>query len=212
MLGGVAFVGADLATRFQDSGEGAPSAGSARYARVLRNALRIGRNVVVLHASRVHEHRLEDTPPQERRIDVWWWEDGSSRLALLFAYLMTRSATWDEATIRLLAPAAEGHDQKLAKHLAGMLDELRIDAEIVAVVGADADAIAKRSRDASTVFLPLRLAGLHLVDPFGSDCDALVGRLPLMALVGAGEAVKLGEEPEEAPAAAADAESPAATG
>ena len=93
---------------FQDGGEGAPGAGSARYARVLRNALRIGRNVVVLHSSRVHEHRLEDTPPQERRIDVWWWEDGSSRLALLFAYLMTRSATWDEATIRLLAPAAEG--------------------------------------------------------------------------------------------------------
>ena len=187
---------------FQDDGGGAPGADSARYARVLRNALRIGRNVIVLHSSRVHEHHLEDTPPQERRIDVWWWEDGSSRLALLFAYLMTRGATWDEATIRLLAPAAEGEDQKLTKHLAGMLDELRIEAEIVPVVGADADAIAERSRDAIAVFLPLRLAGFHLVDPFGGDCGALVGRLPLVALVGAGEAVELGEEPEEAPSAA----------
>ena len=197
---------------FQNGGEGAPGAGSARYAGVLRNALRIGRNVVVLHSSRVHEHRLEDTPPQERRIDVWWWEDGSSRLALLFAYLMTRNATWDEATIRLLAPAAKGQDEKVAKHLAGMLDELRIEAEIAPVVGADADAIAERSRDAGAVFLPLRLAGFHLVDPFGGDCGALVGRLPLVALVGAGEAVDLGEEPKEAPGAAADAAPPAATG
>ena len=78
-----------------------------------------------------------------------------------------------------------------------MLDELRIEAEIVPVVGADADAIAERSGDASAVFLPLRLAGFHLVDPFGSDCGALVGRLPLVALVGAGEAVELGEEPKE---------------
>ena len=84
----------------------------------------------------------------------------------------------------------------------------RIEAGIVPVVGADADAIVERSRDAIVVFLPLRLAGLQLLDPFGGDCDALVGRLPLVALVGAGEAVELGEEPQQPPAAA---ESPAPT-
>lgn len=108
---------------------------------------------------------------------------------------MTRTETFDEARIRLLVPAAENQDQKVARHVAGLLAELRIEAEVEAVVGRDADAIVARSADACVVFLPLRLAGLRPVDPFGGDCAALIERLPLVALVGAAQAVELGEEP-----------------
>ncbi len=168
-----------------------------RYGRVLRAALRLQQNVVVLDADRGEWKRIEDTPEGERRIDVWWFEDDSSRLALLFAHLMRRTDAWDEAKLRVLAPAAPGTDRKLAANLEHRLAELRIEARIDVVVDADADAVAAHSADATLVLLPMRLAGMRILDPFGGPADALLERLPIAALVAAASDVRLGEDESE---------------
>ncbi len=67
-------------------------------------------------------------------IDVWWNNDASSRLMLLFAYLTTRSALWTKATIRLLAV---GDSTDLSEKIAlveQQLDDARIAATPLLVV------------------------------------------------------------------------------
>ena len=69
---------------------------------MLQRAIRLDQNVVVFDAAETDWVRLAETKPHDRRIDVWWFEDDSSRLALLLAYLMTRTDGWDDAAIRVL--------------------------------------------------------------------------------------------------------------
>ena len=173
-----------------------------RYGRLLQRAIRLEQNIVVFDAGETEWVRLEDTKPGKRRIDVWWFEDDSSRLALLFAYLMTRNDEWDDAQIRVLAPAAADAEQKVAANLAYRLEERRIEATIDTVVGADVAAVTERSRDASIVFLPLRVEGMRLLDPFGGPVDTMLKNLPLVTLVAAAQDIRLRTEDEAEPTAA----------
>jgi hypothetical protein len=127
---------------------------------------------------------------------VWWWDNASRRLMLLFAYLITRSPEWDEARIRVLAmPSNDG--EQTSECIQQMLDETRIDAEFEIVSGSGADTIPLHSRDDSIVFFPFRLVGTQLVDPFGGKIEAILERLPVAALVLAAEDIDLAAEPEE---------------
>ncbi|MBW2641709.1 MAG: amino acid permease, partial [Deltaproteobacteria bacterium] len=73
------------------------------FVRNLRAAYRLGRNIVVLDADEDKWNTLENIPGENRRIDVWWLNDATSRLMLLLGYLITRSEPWDAAKIRVLA-------------------------------------------------------------------------------------------------------------
>ena len=172
------------------------------YARLLQRAARLGQHVVVLDAQDPEWVALERLEPDERRIDVWWFEDDSSRLALLFAYLMTRSAEWDEATLRVLVPVSTGPAQKVEASVRRRLEELRIDAECVVIAGDEAAVVAhRRSTDAAIVFLPLRLEGMELRHPWGGAADDLLSALPIVAMVAACGDVSLNADEEEEPAA-----------
>ena len=170
-----------------------------RYGRLLQRAIRLELNIVVFDAGETEWVRLEDTKPGRRRIDVWWFENDSSRLALLFAYLMTRNDEWDDAEIRVLAPAAADVEQKVAANLASRLEERRIEATIDTVADADVAAVRERSRDAAIVFLPLRVEGMRLLDPFGGPVDKMLKNLPLVALVAAAQDIQLRTEDEDQP-------------
>ena len=170
-----------------------------RYGRLLQRAIRLELNIVVFDAGETEWVRLEDTKPGRRRIDVWWFENDSSRLALLFAYLMTRNDEWDDVEIRVLAPAAADVEQKVAANLASRLEERRIEATIDTVVDADVAAVRERSRDAAIVFLPLRVEGMRLLDPFGGPVDKMLKNLPLVALVAAAQDIQLRTEDEDQP-------------
>ena len=63
------------------------------YGRLLQRVARNGQHIIVLDAERDEWERLAVTQEDSRRIDVWWFNDNSSRLSLLFAYLMTVSYT-----------------------------------------------------------------------------------------------------------------------
>ena len=188
--------------------EDSPAADPLRYGRQLQSIVRLGCHVLAIDASGREARDLALISPERRRLDVWWWEEPSCRLGLLLAYLMTRSAEWEESTIRILAPCAANEDEKLASHLQGLVEEARIDADIEVVPGATADDLVSRSRDAAIVFFRLELDGMRAVSPFGEELELLLAELPICCIVGAAGAVKLNEpsEPEQ-PTESEDAQS-----
>ncbi len=188
--------------------DGAATSPTLRFGRLLQRAMSLGHNLVVFDAGEDDWLHLAETPVEQRRIDVWWSEDDSSRLALLFAYLMTRTETWEDAELRLLAPAREGGEQKVAANLRYRLEERRIEAEIIPVVGADADAVVERSADATIVFLPLQVEGMRLLNPFGDPVERIPRELPLVTMVAAAHDILLRTEPEPEPASEDDSADP----
>jgi amino acid transporter len=170
------------------------------YGRLLANAIRLKQNVVVLDTDEVSWDRLEQIPNGERRIDVWWFDDESSRLMLLFAYLMTRTEGWDEARIRVLTPTSAEARQRVEANVRRRLEESRIEAEIETVVDLDEATLVAHSHDFPLVFLPLRVHGMRLATPLSEDLPALLARLPVTALIAAAQDVQLTDDEAEPPA------------
>jgi hypothetical protein len=175
--------------------------GKLQYGERLRLAFRFGCNIVVLDAKEEKWNQLEEMPPAEKRIDVWWLNDATSHLMLLLAYLMTRHTAWSDASIRVLAARNDQQSPQNAEELEGLLDELRIEAEAQIVVDASPDSVFENSTDAGLVFLPFRLRANQMVNPFGILTEDLLVRLPVVAMVLAAEDVDLDAEPEEGKAA-----------
>ncbi|MBW1898847.1 MAG: amino acid permease, partial [Deltaproteobacteria bacterium] len=169
----------------------------SQYGRHLRTAYRLGCNLLVLDAKQHLWEKLENIPSKNRRIDVWWWGDASSRLMLLLAYLMTRSDDWKDSKIRVLAAGHDPESQKTVDDLKQTLDEIRIDAEPEIIAKPNADAISAYSSDAEFVFLPFRLKNDQLLDPFDGPLESIITRLPIVTLVLAAEDIDLDAEPEE---------------
>ncbi|HOO45684.1 MAG TPA: amino acid permease [Deltaproteobacteria bacterium] len=184
----------------------------------LRTAFRLGCNIVILDSKEDEWVTLESHQSGDCRIDVWWTGDSTSRLMLLFAYLMKRSSSWEDATIRMLAigkPETLKHNgatvQNYTETVSGephgteqvvlllkhMLSDIRIQASIEVVERADSQTVAAMSNDAAMVFLPLKLRQNQIFDPFGGRLEDLLGRLPIVALVLAAEDIDLEAGPEE---------------
>lgn len=162
----------------------------------LRNVFRLGGNLIGLDAKESEWAALGSLDPGARRIDVWWWGDATSRLMLLLAYLMTRSESWRDAKIRVLAADYDIESDQTVDDLHRILEEVRIEAEPEVVIRPSADAVAAFSADAALVFTPFRLKGSLPVDPFGGSLDPFLARLPVVALVLAAEDIDLDAEPE----------------
>ncbi len=166
------------------------------YIRNLGSVSRLGANVIVLDAKEPEWQALREVAPEERRIDVWWFEDSSSRLMLLLAYLMTRSEEWRGATIRLLVPSRESKKERTRVRFEEDLEEMRIEADIKTVDHLDAEKLSAHSKGASLVFLPLRFSRGAAVDPFGDPVGPLLDGLPVVALVSASEDIDLEAQPD----------------
>jgi amino acid transporter len=171
--------------------------GRRQYGQYLSEAVRLGSNVVIFSSQEDKWSRLEGLPSQDRRIDVWWWEDATSRLMLLFAYLMTRTDEWSEARIRVLAPTARRGAKRNLKNLTRTLEDVRISAEPEVIVEPGLDTVMDQSADAGFTFLPLHVRGSRLISPLGVSFDEVLSRVPIGALVIAAEDIDLEAEPEE---------------
>ena len=171
--------------------------GRRQYGRYLREAFSLGSNVVIFNAQEERWSQVEDLAAHDRRIDVWWWDDATSRLMLLFAYLMTRKDEWSEARIRVLAPTARKGAKKNLENLTRTLEDVRISAEPEVIVEPGLDTVVGQSEEASFVFLPLHVRGSRLVSPLGVSFDEILSRVPIGALVIAAEDIDLEAEPEE---------------
>jgi amino acid transporter len=165
--------------------------------RNLRAAYRLGRNIVVLDADENKWNTLENIPGEDRRIDVWWLNDATSRLMLLLSYLITRSEAWTAAKIRVLAAGYNTDTSENLMNLKNNIEEARIEAEPIIVTHADIDKLSEYSGDAAAVFLPFRLRGDQITCPIDARIEEIVSRLPVTAFVLAAEDIALDAEPEE---------------
>ena len=173
--------------------------GEVRYGQNLRAAFRFGCSIVILDANDDEWTMLEERPSQDRIIDVWWWDDPTSHLMLLFAYLMTRSHSWEGAKIRVLTPVAESDTGPLdtLENLKKTLLDVRIEAEPVVVKNINEENIVKNSEEADMVFFPFRLKKNQVTGIIDVRIENLLSRLPIIALVQAAKDIELDAEPEE---------------
>ena len=170
------------------------------FGQQLRTAQGLGCNLVVLDSEPSEIATLDATALDERRIDVWYRVGTSSRLALLLAYLTTRTSDWKDAQVRLVAsrPSTMSEDQT-RETLSEMLKEVRIDAEAVVVDHIDPESVVEHSRDASLVFLPFSLRNDRALGPGGRPLVEYGEGLPVVAFVLAAQDIELDADPEEVP-------------
>ena len=167
------------------------------FGRQLRPAFRMGCNIVVLHSDEGRWQTLRETPAEKSRIDVWWTDDATGRLMLLLAYLLTRSQWWDKATIRLVAGGYGEDSANNRETLQTVLDEARIEAEVVIVADPSPETLFAHCGDATLVLLPFRLRGNLIEGPLPGRVEECLQKLPTTALVLAAEDIDLDAEPEE---------------
>ncbi|HDZ90508.1 MAG: amino acid permease [Deltaproteobacteria bacterium] len=172
-----------------------------RYRTDLRVAFRLGCNIIALHSRAGAWDTFEARPGKERRIDVWWVDDSSSRLMLLLAYLVTRKDGWEDAPIHVFAMEHGEGKEESARDLRAVLEEVRVEATPEIVPEVTAAAVAKYSSEAAMVFFPFRFSGEKIVGPLGREIGTFLEQLPLVALVLAREDIDLDADPEEGAAA-----------
>jgi len=169
----------------------------AGYMEAVREVHRLRLNVVNMLSDEERWARLEAIPEQRRRIDVWWNGDDASRMALLSAYLFTRTADWRSASVRILGGVLEGEVVAATRHaLEEMSFEVRIPAAVECFVDPDEETMAAASADASFVFIPARMQRREMVGPFDVDIEDVLPRLPTTAVVLAGETFDLAPSAE----------------
>jgi len=169
----------------------------AGYLQAVREVHRLGLNVVNMVSDAERWARLAAIPHDKRRIDVWWGDDDASRMALLSAYLFTRTPDWGSAKVRLLGSAASDElHVTTAEALEDMAFTARIPVHVECLTNPDGAAIAAASSDAAFVFLPAKLRRTQIVGPYDVPVADLLGRLPTSAAVLAGESFDLSASPE----------------
>lgn len=168
------------------------------FGRNMREAVRLGQNIVALAASDEAFERIDETPATERRIDVWWTDTTTSRLALMLAYLMTRTEPWRDARICVHAQAADGDPEETVERLEEVLDEVRIRADIdVVEEPLDSDVLTEYAAGSSVTFIPIRLKGDRPTDFMDEPLRAFEEEPVVMALVLAGEDIDLEGDADE---------------
>jgi hypothetical protein len=174
-----------------------PGLMAMKFGHSLRMAFHCGYNIVVFHGDPLRTEHLFDPEKNDRRIDVWWNNDSSSRLMLLFAHLMTRSRLWKKAHIRVLSPTSAPDLEESGELLDQQLGDTRISAAAVVVDTMDVETIIAKSADSDLVFLPFRIKNSMLTDINGYSLERVLTRLPPVALVMAAKDLDLDAEPEE---------------
>ncbi len=174
---------------------GAPGSDASR----LRLALRYGCNLILLAAVPGGLEQVEESDEGDRRIDVWHRDNATGRLMLLLAYLMTRTETWKDASIRVVSLSdPEVGLEATRGEIEHLLREARIPAEAIVVEGCDEATLLDRSGDASMIFLPLRISDRGASLAVGeTPIDGLASKLHAAALVLAAQDISLDPEPEE---------------
>ena len=169
----------------------------AMYVRAVRDVARLGVNVVSVNTDESDWAKLQRVPVKQRRIDVWWQGDGSSRLALLTAYLATRTPEWGRATIRLVLPVNAGEDPEAVRAgVETMLDEARFTADVFALLQPSRRRFVEACTDATLVLMPMRVRDELIIDPFGGDMTELVPHLPMTGGILAGADIDLIAAPD----------------
>lgn len=168
-----------------------------RYGHNLRSAFIQGYNLVVFHCKNSRWEKLVQSETTREKIDIWWeTDDNSSRLMLLFAYLMTKTDHWSGAEIRVITSDSPNFFEARG-HLAEFFDEVRIPAEPIVVDNMAPETILEYSKEADLVFLPFKIQHSQLTDSAGYSLERVLPQLSATGLVMAAEEIDLDALPEE---------------
>jgi amino acid transporter len=190
-----------LVNWFGQLGTGIPGIGAVHYVEALLSAFRMGLNLVVFKSDEEQWRRIHDTAPENRRIDILWRNDATSRLMLLLGHLVRRDPFWEDSVLRVVGEK-DGEDLGTCESsLRQSLDDMRIDAVATVVDHLDFDAMVATFASSSLVFLPCRISGHRLRSFTDTSLERLLPRLPATALVMAAEDIDLEAEPEKGVAA-----------
>ena len=169
-----------------------------KYGHNLRTAFHQGYNLVIFHCEDSKWQGISKPEGKRDRIDIWWQgEDNSSRLMLLFAYLVTRKKIWRDAEIRVLTTGKGAVLAQVKEQLMQVFDEARIPAEPHMVADMEPETVLANSKDSSLVFLPFKIQQSRLTDVRGYSLERILPQLPPTALIKAAEVIDLDAEPEE---------------
>jgi amino acid transporter len=175
-----------------------PGLETLKYGHNLMSAYRQGYNLVIFHCDSSKWENVIKSDSQRNRIDIWWIGEGdSSRLMLLFAYLITRKSIWNKAKIRVLTTGTGKSLAREKQNLLQLLDEARIFADPCLVPDMEPQTVLDYSKDSSLVFLPFRIQQSRLTDINGYSLERILTQLPPTALIRAAEEIDLDAEPEE---------------
>ena len=142
-----------------------------------------------------------ETEARRSRIDVWWTNDATGNLMLLFAYLLTRSDAWEGAALRVLAFRNEAPKEAQEEAVRKILSDARISADLVLAPAKDARSVIAESAESTLVFAPFRFRGNLIRLPVEAPVQDLLEKLPPVVMVLAAEDIDLDAEPEEGAAA-----------
>jgi len=185
----------------------------AMYVRAVRDVARLGVNVVSVNTDESDWAKLQQVPMKKRRVDVWWQGDASSRLAVLTAYLATRTPEWSRATIRLVVPIDADEDAVAVRAgVETMLDEARLTAEVFTLPQPSRRRLVEACGDATLVLMSMRVRGEQILDPFDGDMTELVSHLPMTGGILAGADIDLVAAPDSGEGAVLAAAEEAADG
>jgi hypothetical protein len=174
--------------------------GLTRFSQNLRTAFRLGCNLLLLDANGKEWAALSETPPEKRKIDIWWQPNVTGELMLLLGHLLMRNSDWGGAELRVIASAAVDQGMDSAKKaLESQLNDFRIDAATEMVPELDTSTLDRLSAGASIVFLPFTIHGGTFYGPTGSDVGELLTHLPIVVLVLAAQDVDLDADPDQTP-------------
>jgi hypothetical protein len=167
---------------------------TASYVGTIREVARLGVSVISLSTDEARWQRFMDTPRKDRRIDVWWEDSDSGRLAVLAAYLCTRSEEWRSARIRLVATPS-GNPAVLKEELTSMLYQARIDADVAILTSPTQADLLADTADATLVLTPMHLRRGTIAGPLDTDMMELVKLFPVSAAFHAGSPMVLNTDP-----------------
>ena len=154
-------------------------------------------HIVLMNSTDRGQDLFPAEPDRPKRIDVWWCNDDSSRLMLLFAYLITRNPDWESAEIFLWAVQYDRDNRDNMAALTKTLEDARISATPAIVLGLEPDTIVQKSCDADLVFLPMELDRSEVFILSRFPALPILEKLNTVAMVKAARTIDLDAEPEQ---------------
>jgi hypothetical protein len=126
---------------------------------------------------------------------VWWEDSDEGHLALLLAYLFTRTDDWRRARLRVCVLIEDPSTaEQTEESLRLMLESVRIPAEVKSISGRPD--LVTHLGGATLVAVPAHLRKERIIDPGGDDLFQLFEQLPLAVAVMAGAPIDLNAGPE----------------
>jgi amino acid transporter len=166
-----------------------------RFGEILQECARFDANVLIVRMDDPSWSRLQQTPPTERTIGVWWSDDRSGQLMTLMAWLCTRSPEWGGARIEVFVPGPETVPSR-ADDVRAVLDHARIETRVVPVTTPESP-VGAHLADVTLALLPLRIRRNEPLGPNETPIGRLGSSLPVTVLVLANEDLDLDAEPDE---------------